>query len=575
MADSIRDIREDEVDARPFTPFLLAQCNNVREVPVEPSILKSMEANQRPADTPSDRSDSDAAAAPSHYLLAALVCSLATMIALPLLAYFDLANIVMIFLLAVVLIALRFGRGPAVMAAFMSVALFDFFFVPPRFSFTVNDGQYLLTFAVMLVVALVIGHLVTGLQQQARHARLSEERTGQLYQLARELGGALTLGQVDDIARRYLWREMRIHSMILVPAENGSLSAVAPESQDGENRCVFKIEQRLARMTFATAEPVEFNALSEASYAAYYFPLKTPTRVRGVIALAPESPDAALVKGNHPLLETLSSLIAIAVERLHYVDVAHAAQLDMASERLRNSVLSALSHDLRTPLTALVGLADSLTLARPALPAPQHETAEALREQALRINGLLENLLDMARLQAGTVKLRKEWQPLEEVVGASIKLLERSLLDRPVKVTIAGDLPLLAFDAVLIERVFCNLIENAAKYAPPGTAIEINARRSGDLAEISVADHGPGVNEIAAAGLFEMFVRGEQESATPGVGLGLAICRAIVESHGGTIVVANRPEGGACFSFSLPLGDPPGIEAEAAVTASAGDIHGR
>lgn len=532
-----------------------------------------MQANQLPPNKTSEpTSRASGSAALSEYLVAALVCGLATLIALPLLVYFDLANIVMIFLLAVVLIALRLGRGPAVMAAFLSVALFDFFFVPPRFSLTVNDGQYLLTFAVMLAVALIIGHLVTGLQQQARHARLSEERTGQLYQLARQLGAALTLAQVDDIARSYLWREMRVHSLILVPDGNESLLPVAPDSAD---RYPFKIEPRLARMTFATAEPVEFNALSEASYAAYYFPLKTPTRVRGVIALAPESSDAALVKENHPLLETLSSLIAIAVERLHYVEVAHAAQIEMSAERLRNSVLSALSHDLRTPLTALVGLADSLTLARPELAPQQRETAEALREQALRINGLVENLLDMARLQAGTVKLRKEWQPLEEVVGASIKLLERGLLDHPVQVRIAGDLPLLAFDAVLIERVFCNLIENAAKYTPPGTAIEISAGRSGDLAEICVVDHGPGVDEKTAAGLFEMFVRGKQESVTPGIGLGLAICRAIVDAHGGTISVANRPDGGACFSFSLPLGDPPGIEAEAAVTASAEDIHGR
>lgn len=534
-----------------------------------------MEANQRPVNPPSETSNREnGSAALSHYLVAGLVCGLTTMVSLPLLAYFDLANIVMIFLLAVALIALRLGRGPAVMAAFLSVALFDFFFVPPRFSFTVTDGQYLLTFAVMLAVALIIGHLVTGLQQQARHARLSEEHTQQLYQLARELGSALTLGQVDEIARNYLRRAMQIHSVILVPGENGSM---LPVVQDSQGSHAFKIEQRLARMTFATAEPVEFNALSEASYAAYYFPLKTPTQVRGVIALASEGTDAALIKDNHPLLEALSSLIAIAVERLHYVDVAHATQMAMSSERLRNSVLSALSHDLRTPLTALVGLADSLALARPELPAQQQETAEAVRDQALRINGLVENLLDMARLQAGTVKLKKEWQPLEEVVGASIKLLERSLTGHPVKVALADDLPLLAFDAVLIERVFCNLIENAAKYAPPGTSIEIAARRSDGMAKISVSDHGPGVDvDAGSAGtLFEMFARGEQESVKPGIGLGLAICRSIVEAHGGSIDAANRPDGGACFTFSLPLGNPPSIEDEGPSAEYRGNTRGR
>ena len=535
-------------------------------------MLKPMESNRRPAETSSEPGKSGSAAA-SHYLVAAIICSLTTMVCLPLLVYFDPANIVMIFLLAVVLIALRLGRGPGVMASFLSVALFDFFFVPPRFSFAVTDGQYLLTFAVMLAVALIIGQLVTGLQQQARHARQSEEHTQQLYDLARELGGALTLIQVDQVARNYLWREMRIRSVILVPDESGSMLPVIEVRADSH---AFKIEQRLARMSYATAEAVEFNALSEASYAAFYFPLKTPTQVRGVIALAPESTDAAIIKDNHPQLEALSSLIAIAVERLHYVEVAHATQMEMSSERLRNSVLSALSHDLRTPLTALVGLADSLALARPELPAEQKETAEALREQALRINGLVENLLDMARLQAGTVRLKKEWQPLEEVVGASIKLLKRSLIDHPVKVTIASDLPLLAFDAVLIERVFCNLIENAAKYAPPGSIIEIDARRCADMAEVSVSDHGPGVDAKNAAVLFDMFVRGEQESVTPGIGLGLAICRSIVQAHAGTIVVTNRPEGGACFTFTLPLGNPPSFDAEERlVTASPGGIHGR
>jgi len=528
-------------------------------------MLEAMESNKPTVDaTGAARQRESGSAWPSHYLVAAVVCALTTMLSLPLLVYFDPANIVMLFLLAVVLIALRLGRGPAVVASFLSVALFDFFFVPPRFSLTVNDGQYLLTFGVMLAVALIVAHLVAGLRQQARHARLSEEGTRQLYQLARQLGGALTLTQVDEIARDYLLQAMSIQSVILVPGADENLHPVV---RAGAEPCRFRIEQRLARMSYATAEAVEFNALSEVSYAAYYFPLKTPTRVRGVIALAPESAEAAWIKEHHPLLEALSSLIAIAVERLHYVETAQATQLEMTAERLRNSVLSALSHDLRTPLTALVGLADSLALAQPELPPHQKENAEALREQALRINGLVANLLDMARLQAGKVKLRKEWQPLEEVVGASIKLLERSLLDHPIKVTLAADLPLLAFDAVLIERVFCNLIENAAKFAPPGTSVEIDARRSCDMAEISVGDHGPGVNVERAPQLFEMFARGEQESVKPGVGLGLAICRSIVEAHDGSISVANRPEGGARFTFSLPLGTPPQIESDEAVAA--------
>jgi two-component system sensor histidine kinase KdpD len=257
-------------------------------------------------------------------------------------------------------------------------------------------------------------------------------------------------------------------------------------------------------------------------------------------------------------------LVAIAIERLHYVDVAHTTQLDMVSERLRSSILSALSHDLRTPLTALVGLADSLSLIKPALPAQALETAQALHEQAARMASLVGNLLDMARLNAGKVTLRREWQPLEEVIGASIKLLGSALASHPVHVSLPADLPLLEFDAVLLERVFCNLLENAAKYSPEGSSVEIDARQSGEFVEVRVGDHGGGFPVSNRDSLFNMFVRGQTESTTPGTGLGLAICRAIIEAHGGEIDADNRPEGGACVRFTLPSGVPPVLEEESA-----------
>jgi two-component system sensor histidine kinase KdpD len=280
-------------------------------------------------------------------------------------------------------------------------------------------------------------------------------------------------------------------------------------------------------------------------------------RVRGVIAVAPVDGDSRRLLAQRERLETMASLAAIAVERVHYVDVAQDTQVQVVSERLRSSILSALSHDLRTPLTALVGLADSLTVSKPPLGENALETAEALREQAERLAGLVGNLLDMARLHAGEVTLQKEWQPIEEVIGSSIKLLGRALAEHPVKAALAKDFPLLEFDAVLIERVFCNLLENAAKYSPPGTTIEIAVQEHDGKADISVSDSGQGFVMDKAPAIFEMFVRGEAESSKPGVGLGLAISRAIVEAHGGSMRAANRPQGGACVSFTLPLGNPP------------------
>ena len=495
-------------------------------------------------------------AAPLRYLLAVAACGFTTSIATPLHEVFDLANIVMLFLLTVVLVGWWLGRGPAVMSAFLSVALFDFFFVPPRLSFTVADAQYLLTFAVMLVVALIIGHLVTGLREQANSIRSEERRTRALYEMARELAGAATLLQVTEIASRFL-DGLRLQCAILLPTADGSLRPIGQKA----GRHVL-IEPRLALMAYDQGEPVEFNALSEADYAAYYFPLKATSGTLGVITLAPASGDEDTVRTNHQLLETLASLIAIAVERLHLVEGAQQSEVAMAAERLRGSVLAALSHDLRTPLTALVGLADSLVMARPSLPPAQHETAEVLRDQALGINGMVSNLLDMARLQAGVIKLKKEWQPLEEVVGTSLKLLQRSLAGRSLKVSLASDLPLLEFDAVLIERVLCNLLENAAKFSPEGSPIEIIAVRAGNVAEISICDRGAGIAAGQQTALFELFVRGENESAKPGVGLGLAICRAIVEAHDGRIALERRDGGGTCVTFSLPLGSPPVIDTD-------------
>ena len=483
-----------------------------------------------------------------------IACAITALIAAPLSNYLDLTNIVMLFLLSVLLVAVHFGRGPAVLAAFLSVALFDFFFVPPRFSFSVTDAQYLITFAVMLAVALFTGQLTAGLRQQAALASLKQQQTRALYEMARDLAGAITLEQVSTIVRQFLHKNFDLEAVLLLPDRASNLTRM-PASDDCQ------IDAQFALIAFEQGEVVEDDIVSGYGYGASYFPLKAPMRIRGAIVFVPNTQSQALQE-QKPLLATLSSLIAIAVERLHYVEVAHASQVEIISERLRSSILSALSHDLRTPLTALVGLAESLTLSKQPLPSAALETAEALREQALRLSGLVGNLLDMARLHAGRVRLRKEWQPIEEVIGAAIQLLGRSLENHPVRVALAQDMPLIEFDAVLMERVLCNLLENAAKYAPAGAPIEIAGYIRAGYIEISVCDHGPGFPLGKQDALFEMFVRGAPESATPGVGLGLAICRAIVEAHTGAIAANNRPEGGACVTFTLPLGSPPEIEFE-------------
>ena len=497
-------------------------------------------------------------AAWQQYALTIALCAATALLATPLLAYLDLANIVMLFLLAVLLVAVMFGLRPAVLAAFLSVALFDFFFVEPRFSFEVHDGQYLVTFAVMLAVALITGQLTAGLRRQADESATEALRTRALYEMARDLSGALMVEQVVEITRNFLRHVLGADATVLLSNNVGELHAVV-----GRESTRLQIEPRLAEMAFSSGAPVECGSLGGAGFAMLYLPLKAPMRVRGVVAVAPVDGDAYELLAQCQRLETMASLVAIAVERVHYVDVAQRTQVQMVSERLRSSILSALSHDLRTPLTSLVGLADSLTISRPPLGAVALETASAIRDQAERMAGLVGNLLDMARLHAGDVTLQKEWQPIEEVIGSSIKLLGRALAEHPVKVSLAKGLPLVEFDAVLIERVFCNLLENAAKYSPPGAGVGIDVASRDGLREVIVSDNGKGFAPANGSAVFEMFVRGEAESSTPGVGLGLAICSAIVEAHGGSISAANGEHGGARVTFTLPLGNPPSIEEEA------------
>ena len=502
--------------------------------------------------------DDDAARKPpawQPYAMSVLICAAAAVAAWPLEPLFELANIVMVFLLAVVIVALRYGRGPSVLAAFLSVAEFDFLYVPPRYSFSVHDAQYLLTFGVMLAVALVIGQMTALLKWQARVATLREQRMAALYQMSRELSGALMVEQVAELAGRFLRSEFDARAALLVADEHDRLghpvpSPALPAGTDGA----------IAQWAFDHGESAGHGTHTLPASPILYLPLKAPMRLRGVLAIEPRVPERLAGPEQRRLLDTCASLVALSLERIHYVNVAQSSTVQMESERLRNSLLAAISHDLRTPLAALVGMAESLA-AQCAADAPQAELARSIREAALRMNSQVNNLLDMARLQSGQVRLRQQWLPLEEAVGGALRAMA-GMLDRArVRVALPADLPLLHVDPALFERVLCNLLENADKYTPPRSPIEIGASVAGDRIRITVDDQGPGLPPHRERAIFEMFERGKKESATAGVGLGLAICRAIVEAHGGTIRGETRRDGGARFTIELSRGEPPKVEA--------------
>jgi two-component system sensor histidine kinase KdpD len=492
-----------------------------------------------------------------RYCWAAMACVGVTLLSLPLAAHFENSNIVAIFILTVVLIAVRLGRGPAALAAVLSVFAFDFFFVPPRFSFAVSDVQYLLTFCIMLAVGLITGQLTAGLRFQARVASHREERAGSLYEIARDLSGAVQVEQVVNISDESIQRTFRASAALLLPDGGGRLivntSKVGADRPDAD----LAVELGTAQWAFDKGQPAGFGTDTLPGSEVLYIPLRAPTQARGVLAVKAHNRRLLRIPEQRQLLDTFAALIAIALERVHYVGVAQDALLKMESERLRNSLLAALSHDLRTPLTVLVGLAESLTLTTPRLSAEQSETAEAIQDEARRMSTLVSNLLDMARIESGDVKLNLQWQPLEEVVGAALKAARGMLQRHRIDVRLPRDLPLVKFDAVLIERVLVNLLENVSKYTPAGSTVTLSGEVIGGNLSVSVADDGPGLPVGREEAVFQKFTRGERESATPGVGLGLAICRAIVESHQGKIVAAQRPGGGAIFTFTLPLGHPP------------------
>jgi two-component system sensor histidine kinase KdpD len=484
-----------------------------------------------------------------RYAWAALACIAVTFLSMPLAAHFDRSNIVAIFILGVVLVAVRFGRGPAALAAVLNVGAFDFFFVPPRFSFAISDVQYLLTFFIMLTVGLITGQLTAGLRFQARVAAHREERARSLYEIARDLSGAVQIDQVLAISAKSIERTFRASAALLLPDAHGKVD-VPPHS----DRPTLPLEIGIAQWAYDRREPAGFSTDTLPGSAVLYVPLRAPTLARGVLAVKAHNKRLFRIPEQRQLLDTFAALIAIALERVHYVNLALAAVVSMESERLRNSLLAALSHDLRTPLTVLVGYAEVLAMTKPALSHEQLQIALDMQDEAKRMSGLVANLLDMARIESGEVRLNLEWQPLEEVVGTSLNAAKSILKGHTLVTRIPDDLPLARFDALLIERVIVNLLENASKYTPPGSTITLSAVAADNQLRVSVADDGPGLPVGREAAVFEKFTRGERESATPGVGLGLTICRAIIESHHGTIVGANRPEGGAIFTFTLPLG---------------------
>jgi two-component system sensor histidine kinase KdpD len=478
----------------------------------------------------------------------------ATAVAWAMFPYFELADLIMVYLLAIIVVASRLGRGPSVVASLLSVAAVDFFFVPPYLTLAVADVRHAVTFAVMLATGLVLSHLTARIRQQAAAARERERRTAVLYALARELASTRKLDEILSAGVRHMREVFGSPAAILLPADGGLIARAGTPPPGPEGR-----EAAVSRWVYEHGQMAGVGTATLPGASALYLPLAGSQGAVGVLAVTPPDPDAFRAPEQLHFLEAFASQIAVALERTRLAEFAQRAQIQVEAERLRAALLSTVSHDLRTPLAGISGAASSLLETGSVLePAEREELLRTIHEEADRLNRLVGNLLQATRLEAGAVEVRKEWHPLEELVGAALARVERPLAGRPVAVRLPPDLPLVPLDGALIEQVLVNLLENAIRHASGSSPIEVSAWARADDVTVEVADRGPGLPAGAERQIFERFVRDPAGRGTGGVGLGLTVCRGIVEAHGGRIWAEARPGGGLLFRFTVPReGKPP------------------
>jgi two-component system sensor histidine kinase KdpD len=490
------------------------------------------------------------------------VVAICTGIAWAMFPYFAFSNLIMVYLLGVIVVATRYGRGPSLVASLLSVGAFDFFFVPPYFTFAVSDTQYFVTFSVMLIVAVVISGLANRIRAQAESAREREGRMAALYAMSRELASTRGVEGLLAVATRHITELFRARVTILLPDATGRLGEVAV----GAEFPMETSEVAVSQWVYEHGQVAGQGTDTLPGAAGLYVPLLGSRGAVGVLGLRPTDPRSLQAPEQLHQVETFASQTALAIERAQLAAAAEQAQVRAETERLRNSLLSSVSHDLRTPLASITGAASTLLENEARLDAAtRRDLLEALHEEADRLNRLVQNLLEMTRLEAGALVPHTAWHSVEEVVGAALGRFGKSLAERPVTTRIPAELPLVPMDDVLIEQVLINLIDNAIKHTPAGTPIEVSADETRAAVVVEVADRGPGLRPGEERLIFEKFHRTDPAPSVRGAGLGLAICQGIIQAHGGRIWAENRPGGGVALRIALPLKDMPPAPAESDV----------
>ncbi|HYX75255.1 MAG TPA: sensor histidine kinase KdpD [Steroidobacteraceae bacterium] len=487
-----------------------------------------------------------------RYGWAAAISAVCTLIAFAMFRRFELSNLVMIYLLGVTVAGLRLGRGPSALTAVLNVAAFDFFFVPPRYSFAVSDVQYLVTFGTMVTIALVIANLTASVRQQTRVAGARERRTSLLYAMSRELAVTRGIANMARVAVRHVAEVFQCRAVVLLPAAGGKLRYPAePPLESSFHHADLAVAQWVADH----GRPAGLGSDTLPAARGLYLPLGEEGRTVGVLGVLPSNVRRVLLPEQSHLLSTFAGQIALALERAHLAEVAEASSLAAERETLRNTLLASISHDLRTPLAVMAAAGSTLAQQGAKLDeGTRVALAQSVETKAREMSDLVSNVLDLVRLESGQVTLRRDWQTLDDLLGSALAACAERLAAHRLELRLAPDLPPVWVDATLIVQVLTNLFDNVAKYTPTGTSVAVSAVAQPDrrFVQVTVDDEGPGLPPGEPARLFDKFQRGSDEGAIVGVGLGLAICQAIVRAHGGEIEAHRREGGGARFTFTLP-----------------------
>ncbi len=461
-------------------------------------------------------------------------------------------NLVMVYLLAVVLAALYLGRGPAILVSILGLLSFDYFFVPPSFTFAVSDTEYLLTFAGMLVVGVVISQLTTRVREQVELVQRREIDMATLYALSRDLAVADRMETIIQAIITNIGQTFGREVVVLLPdpeTEGRLIShGSGPEYTPGEN------EVAVAIWAFQHGQPAGRGTDTLPAIDIHFLPLKTPRGVVGILGVKPQDPKSRLTPEQARLLDALAGQAALAIERAQLADQARRALLMEATEKLQTALLNSISHDLRTPLVSITGALSSLKEESVAVDDEvRRSLVDTAYQEADRLNRLVGNLLNMTRIEAGAMKVVREPGDIQDAIGTALEQLSEQLGDRPITVDVPPDIPLIPMDFVLIVQVLVNVFDNALKYSPEGSLIEAHALIAGAYMEVQIADRGIGIPTEDLPRVFDKFYRVQRPENVIGTGLGLSICKGIVEAHGGFIGAENRKGGGTIITMALPL----------------------